>query len=82
MKNRFKVVEYSSGYAVRDLTTNKEHWMSDGVDCLSTPTGRMMKPGSEYFRRTWERFLNSNVEETEEAYFDEWPKHRDPINNY
>jgi hypothetical protein len=68
-KNRFKVIEYSSFYAVRDTQTNKEHAMGDGVDTLSTRSGKSMRPGSEYFRKTWQRFLNSDPNETEEAYF-------------
>ncbi len=62
------VVEYSSYYAVIDRQTGKEHAMSDGVDVLFTPTGRAMSPGSEYFRKTWERLLNENQDETAEAY--------------
>ena len=68
---RFRVVEYISFYAVLDTTTSKEAHMSDGVDVLTTPTGRSMKPGSEYFRRTWEKSLNENPSETAEAYFGE-----------
>lgn len=69
MKHRFKVIEYSSFYAVRDTTTGKERAMSDGVDSLFTRTGKAMRPGSEYFRRAWERALNETPEETAEAYF-------------
>lgn len=69
MRNRFKVIEYSSGYAVRDTETGNEQWMSDGVDVLSTKTGKSMRPGSEYFRKAWEKSLNQNQAETAEAYF-------------
>lgn len=68
-RKRFSVVEYASYYAVRDNSTGKEHAMSDGVDVLFTKTGRAMRPGSEYFRKTWERALNASESETEEAYF-------------
>lgn len=68
MKHRFKVIEYSTGYAVRDTQSGRQEWMSDGVDALSTPTGRPMKPGSEYFRRTWQKALNESASETAEAY--------------
>lgn len=71
MKHRFLVVEYSSFYAVRDKETGKEHPMGDGVDTLSTRTGKMMRPGSEYFRKSWQRFLNESPDETLEAYFPE-----------
>ena len=71
-RKRFTVVEYASFYAVRDNTTGKEQAMSDGVDVLSTPSGKkMMRPGSEYFRRAWERDLNSCESMTAEAYFNE-----------
>jgi hypothetical protein len=69
MKHRFIVVEYGSGYAVRDRETNKEHWMSDGVDCVFTKLGKSMRPGSEYFRKAWQKSLNASSSETEEAYF-------------
>ena len=68
-RHRFKVIEYSSFYAVRDTTTGKEHPMGDGVDTLFTPTGKAMRCGTEHFRKTWERSLNANPSETEEAYF-------------
>jgi len=69
MMHRFIVVEYSSGYAVRDRETNKEVWMSDGVDCVFTKLGRAMRPGSKYFRKAWQKSLNDSPNETEEAYF-------------
>lgn len=68
MRHRFEVVEYDSGYAVRDRVSGEERWMSDGVDALSTPTGKSMKPGTEYFRKAWQRVLNENESETAEAY--------------
>jgi hypothetical protein len=71
IRRRFKVVEYASYYAVRDLWSPKEreHAMSDGVDCLFTKSGKAMRPGTEYFRLAWERALNENPSETAEAYF-------------
>ncbi len=71
MKHRFQVIEYSSYYAVRDRETGKECAMGDGVDTILTSTGKSMKCGSEYFRKTWQRFLNSDPDETLEAYFPE-----------
>jgi hypothetical protein len=68
-KHRFKVVDGFSGYVVIDTKSDHECWMSDGVDVLFTKTGHAMSPGSEYFRRTWERVLNENPDETLEAYF-------------
>lgn len=68
-RRRFRVIEYSGHYSVRDTTTGEEHVMCDGVDTLFTATGKAMRPGSEYFRQTWERALNRNEDETAEAYF-------------
>ena len=68
MKHRFKVVEYSSGYVLEDRKSSVSHWLGDGVDALTTPCGRSMKPGSEHFRRMWQRALNENPSETVEAY--------------
>ena len=65
----FTVVEYSSFYAVRHNPSGDEHPMGDGVDTLFTPTGRAMRCGTEYFRRTWERALNADWRSTLEAYF-------------
>jgi hypothetical protein len=67
-KNRFKVIEYVSHYAVRDTTTGKEAEMGDGVATLTTPSGKSMQCGTEHFRRTWEKQLNANPSETAEAY--------------
>ncbi len=68
-RHRFKVIEYSSGFAVLDTVTAREAWMGDGVDTLFTRTGRAMRPGSEHFRRTWQRALNADADETLLAYF-------------
>lgn len=68
-RNRFTVIEYASFYAVRDNVSGAEAHMSDGVDSLFTPSGKAMTPGSEHFRRTWERSLNSSADETLEVYF-------------
>lgn len=65
---RFQVVEYSSGYALRDRETGREHWLSDGVDVLFTESGKAMSPGTERFRRLWQATFNANPEETAEAY--------------
>lgn len=69
-RNRFKVIEYGSGYALLDTETGQENWLSDGVDTMFTPTGKSMSPGSEYFRRAWEKAINSmSEEEVEDLYF-------------
>lgn len=68
-RHRFKVVEYASGYAVRDTKTGEEKWMSDGVDVLFGKNDKPRSPGTEAFRRDWEQELNENPEETAEAYF-------------
>ncbi|MGO9014653.1 MAG: hypothetical protein ACLQF0_06700 [Dissulfurispiraceae bacterium] len=69
--HRFKVVEYSGGYAVGDTLTGQEHWMSDGVDVLFTLTGKPISPGTENFRRSWEKSLNETADETLEGCFPE-----------
>jgi len=72
-KHRFLVQEFSSGYSLFDRMSQKSHWLSDGVDVLHTVNGKAMIPGSEYFRKTWERFFNDNEEETCKAY--DFPSH-------
>lgn len=66
---RFKVVEYSSYYAVIDLWTGKERAIGDGVDTLFTQTGKVIRPGTERFRRLLQRHMNQTADETFEAYF-------------
>ena len=66
---RFMVIEHISGFAVRDTETGREAWMGDGVDTLFTRAGCAMCPGSESFRRVWQRALNEIEAETLEAYF-------------
>jgi len=70
-RRRFKVNEYSSGFSVTDTVTGEDHWISDGVDLLSTPTGKSVSPGSKTFVEKLERSLNVNPDETLEAYFPE-----------
>ena len=78
MKHRFKVVECASGYSVEDTTTGKSHWLSDGVDVLFDKRDRARSPGTEAFRRDWEKALNGNPDETLEAYFPEtWKAEND-----
>lgn len=43
--------------------------MSDGVDVVFTRSGKAMSPGTERFRKAWEKMLNENPWETYEAYF-------------
>jgi hypothetical protein len=71
-KHRYQVIEYASFFfAVRDTVTGNEHPMGDGVDTLFTQSSKAMCPGSEYFRKLWERDLNRNPSETAKAYFPE-----------
>lgn len=70
-QHEFRVIEHANGYELRHVPTGRTHWLSDGVDVLTTPTGRIMRPGSEHFRRTWERVLNADATETRKAYFPE-----------
>jgi len=69
IRHRLKVIEHFNGYSVQDTKTGLEHSMGDGVDTLSTPSGKTMHPGSEYFRKTWENILNASLSESLEAYF-------------
>lgn len=68
-KKRYAVIEYAGHYSVRDLWTLGETVMGDGVDTLLTPTGKSIRPGTERFRRMWERELNADPASTQEAYF-------------
>lgn len=70
-KKLFSVIEYASFFAVQHNLTGKKHPMGDGVDSLFTPTGRSMSPGAKRFRAEWERQLNSDADQTLEAYFPE-----------
>jgi hypothetical protein len=66
---RFEVVEFSTGFAVRDTVTGQQQWMGDGVDTLFDEEGKSLSPGTEAFRKTWEEGLNETPDETLEAYF-------------
>jgi hypothetical protein len=66
---RFAVVEYSSGFAVRDTATGREAWMGDGVDTLFDEEGEALWPGTPGFVEAWEAALNADEAETWEAYF-------------
>ncbi len=67
---RYKVVESIGHYSVHDLWTARSKVLSDGVDVVpSKVEGKYMRPGSQRFVREWERILNDNPAETEEAYF-------------
>jgi hypothetical protein len=48
-KNRFKLVEYSSGYAVLDMITGDEAWIGDGVDTIFRESGPAYSPGTQAF---------------------------------
>lgn len=68
---RFSVVERFNGYELKDRISGKTHWLSDGIDVLSTANGKPVNPGSEYFRRLWTSAFNRSQGETLEAYFPE-----------
>lgn len=73
ISGRFVVNEHHNGFDLKDRTTGKTHWLSDGVDCV----GRIDFDGEEYtlspgavgFTRLWEEQLNADEYETLRAYF-------------
>ena len=67
----FSVVEYLSFFAVRHNPTGEERPMGDGVDTIFTEDGEPLTPGTEGFIEQWEALLNSDPDETLEAYFPE-----------
>ena len=69
MRKRFIIRECLSGYELQDTFTLNTGWLGDGVYTLFTATGKAMRPGSEYFRRTWERHINATANESLKAYF-------------
>lgn len=71
LDKEYLVIEYSSGYSLKHIKTDKERWLGDGVDTLFEPNGRALIPGTERFRLMWERSLNVNPAETLESYFPE-----------
>jgi len=68
-KRTFTVVEYGSHYSVRHNRSGREAVMGDGVDVVFDKDGHALSPGTEKFRRQWQRDLNASAEETMEAYF-------------
>lgn len=67
--DRFKVVEYSNGFAVVDLVTGLEHWLSDGVDVLFDEDDNPLSPGTPGFCEAWSEDLNSEPWVTMDAYW-------------
>jgi hypothetical protein len=67
----FSVVEYMSFFAVRHNPTGEERPMGDGVDTIFTEDGEALRPGTDGFVEQWEALLNSDPDETLEAYFPE-----------
>jgi len=65
----FRVDEYSSGFEVEHIPTGQSHWMSDGVDALSSDDGQSWKPGTPGFREAWEHILNEDASTTYDSYF-------------
>ncbi len=53
--------------------------MGDGVDTLFNEDMKALSPGMPDFLATWEDALNSNEEETLEAYF---PQHLEEYRDY
>jgi len=65
----FSVIEYSTGFGLQHNATGKVRWMGDGVDTIFAEDGTPLWPGTPGFIKAWEEALNSNEDETLEAYF-------------
>ena len=72
MTKMFRVIEYSSVYAVRHTPSGEEHPLGDGVDTLFDEDDKPLVPGTPGFIRMWEGILNDFAADTLEAYF---PQH-------
>jgi hypothetical protein len=68
---RFRVVEYTSFFTVRDVQTGQERPMGDGVDTLFDAEGSPISPGTPGFCELWAEALNGDETETLAAYFPE-----------
>jgi hypothetical protein len=68
-KNRFRVLDCSNCYMVEDQETGNTRTMGDGVDMLTTATGKSVTVGTKHFIRLAEKSLNENPSETFKAYF-------------
>jgi hypothetical protein len=68
-RKTFRVVEYSSYFAIVHIKSGEEHPLSDGVDMLFDEDGHAMSPGDPAFVSTLEECFNADVGETLEAYF-------------
>ena len=60
----------SIGYYITDERTGETRGMGDGVDMLSTPSGRMYSPGTAAFDEAMNCFFPESQTELGEAYFD------------
>lgn len=69
LEGPFEVAERLSGFEVIHRETDASHWLSDGVDCLADENDEALSPGTPGFREYWEYVLNTNADETLEAYF-------------
>lgn len=69
MSKTFTVIEYSSFFAVRHISSGDEHPMGDGVDTLFCEDGKALVPGLPGFVEAWEDVLNADAQTTLEAYF-------------
>jgi hypothetical protein len=67
---RFRVEEFSMGFAVADLVTGLSHWLSDGVDVLFDEDDNAISPGTEGFCEAWAATFNAEPWVTMDVY---WP---------
>ncbi len=75
---RFRVDEHFNGFSLTDTETDKNHWLSDGVNCILHPdfqgdetemADMFLPPGGDLFCDLWAEQFNSEIETTLEAYF-------------
>jgi hypothetical protein len=72
---RFEVRETFNDFRVVDTKTGEEACMGDGVDSVAVGDDEYLSPGTVGFVEMWADDLNSNFNDTLEAYFPEqWAK--------
>ena len=68
MRPLFDVISYTSFYAVQHNPSGDQHPLGDGVDSVFDEEGNALVPGTPGFIPAWADALNSDPQETLEAY--------------